>query len=94
MKLSDYGFKYFVLCGDCCQKVEDDIGGFALALFGPQGLDDDGAILAVVPWEQRWGPIADWCVKHHCDGCMIDVSVAPSSMWFIEKWREERDGSS
>jgi len=83
-------YQHYVLCLECQAKLEGD-RNWALAIFGPQGLTDEEAVLVCVPFEEA-------ALKHisqefACDGCGAIVAVAPSSRWFIERHKKERVGS-
>lgn len=80
-------YKYYVFCIACASKLKHD-GDFMWAMFGPQGLTDEEACLVCVEYESAW--LKDISQQFACDGCGLIVAVAPSSMWFIEKHKEER----
>jgi hypothetical protein len=84
--------RFFIFCDVCAREkiAEDADPRFLLAMFGPQGLTDEDAVLVCVPWAQRARPIAHLCQPFVCDGCRKIVSVAPSSRWFIDRHRAER----
>ena len=81
-------YQYYVLCMLCVDRLEGD-KDFTLALFGPQGLDDEDAVLVCVPFEEA--ALKDISQEFACDGCGTILAVAPSSGWFIDRHKAERD---
>lgn len=83
-------YQYYVLCLSCMKKLEGD-RNLQWAMFGPQGLTDEDAVLVCVPFEEAF--LKDISQEYACDNCGIIVAVAPSSGWFVERHKEERVGS-
>jgi hypothetical protein len=81
-------YQYYVLCLECAMKLEGDKTFFP-ALFGPQGVTDEESVLVCVPWYEA--ALRAISQQFACDGCGEILSVAPSSEWFIERHKQERD---
>jgi hypothetical protein len=83
-------YQYYVLCLSCIERLEGD-QAWMLAMFGPQGITDEDAVLACIPFEEA--ALKEISEKFACDGCGEIVAVAPSSGWFIERHKAERISS-
>ena len=83
--------RYFVFCHECAQELDpDNIAGIFWAKYGPQ-MDDDveGAILVCPPWDEFYGLHGG--EQFVCDECPQIVAVHPTSKWFIDAHRNERE---
>lgn len=82
---------WLILCNECADNIDpDDIGGVFEAKYGFQGEGEDGAVLVCQDWDLPHIPDAQ---QYFCDGeeCGKAIAVAPSSLWFINNHREERE---
>jgi hypothetical protein len=81
-------YQFYILCPTCTHKLEGD-KNWALAMFGPQGITDEESVLLCMPFEEA--ALKEISEQYACDGCEEIVAVAPSSMWFAERHKQERD---
>ena len=83
--------RYLILCHECASEIDpDDIEGTFWAKYGDKGTGDEGAVLVC----QDWHPLhVGDALQFFCDGedCGQPVAVAPTSAWFIESHRRERE---
>lgn len=83
--------RWLILCNECVDEIdEDQIANIFEAKFGRQDADEDadGCVLAC----QRWDlPHIHNARKFFCEECGEAIAVAPSSQWFIDEHRRERD---
>lgn len=86
-----------VFCMDCARRFFDEHGeptDVYLAMFGPQGLTDEDAMLVSSLWvDYASNPmfmiLHPGCRPLPCDGCSREVSISPSSGWFIDAYQSE-----
>lgn len=87
----DDDMRFYIFCNECATKINLDDAVFMLAMFGPQGLGDEDACLVCGPYNGPLGGYGYPVEPFSCDGCKTIVAVSPSSKWFIELHRSERE---
>lgn len=86
---TEHKWKFLIFCDFCMVNFDGKIEVF-LAKYGRVDRDDEeGNILVCRPWWAR-DPM-DEGNKYFCDECHRAVVVHPSSQWFIDAHREERN---
>lgn len=86
--------KWMIMCYECCPDLDDEnvVTGVFDAKEGYQGEGQDGAILVCEEWDNDKHRVLN--NKYFCDECGIPIAVPPSSGWFMNNHREERESSA
>lgn len=78
----------FIFCNDCAARFLDENGmptAVFLAMFGPQGIGDEDALLVCSYVEDAHPLLPEHpYTSRPCDGCNRDVFISGSSFWYLK----------
>lgn len=79
-------YRWHIYCSECSGDIDFDEE--LEAMDGNRSEDGDRSVLTCQPWSLPHPPDSQ---KFLCDECGTAVCVAPSSSWFIEQHKQERE---